>query len=331
MSKILVDKKEFDLTPFRNEAELEKVVVENYKTFFGENSYYFDLKKGIQHQKGDLLTIPDGYVIKFGSHPSMIIVENEMSSHDIVRHVALQFAKFHSALTDTSKYRVKKFLEGYLKENPKEEKKIEKLLHPTQFKSVSALLDAVIMEQEVEYAIVIDEKSEELERVVSLYHPDIFELKKYTHEKEVIYLLEDDSEQLDIQKTGNDSSKIPMRKLTDIDTIVCPAQEEGFNEVFLKEHRWFKVRISAKRIPQIKYIAMYESQPISAIRYIGRVKEIKLYKNSDKYEIILDGKPEKIKPIKLSKEYPNIAPQAPKYTMKSLIDNATKLEDIFLI
>jgi len=39
----------------------------------------------------------------------------------------------------------------------------------------------------------------------------------------------------------------------------------------------------------------------------------------------------KIKPIKLSKEYPNIAPQGIKYTMKSLIDNATKLKDIFSI
>ena len=45
MAKILVANKDFDHVPFKNEAELEKVVVENFTKIFEENSYYFDLKK----------------------------------------------------------------------------------------------------------------------------------------------------------------------------------------------------------------------------------------------------------------------------------------------
>ena len=94
MSQIIANEKDFRLVDFENETELEKAVVENYNKIFGENSFYFDLKKGIRHKKGDLLTIPDGYLIKFEPKPIMIIIENELSTHDPVHHIGLQFVKF---------------------------------------------------------------------------------------------------------------------------------------------------------------------------------------------------------------------------------------------
>jgi len=119
----------------------------------------------------------------------------------------------------------------------------------------------------------------------------------------------------------NDSPKI--------DTIVCAAKPEGFKNVFLKEDRWYKVRISRKMKNKIKYLAMYESYPISAIRYIGEVKTIKPYKNSDYSEIVLKGKAQKIKPITLSKENPYLAPRSIKYTRKKWIEEAKTLDDVF--
>ncbi|MCH7561884.1 MAG: hypothetical protein IIC67_11075 [Thaumarchaeota archaeon] len=95
--------------------------------------YYFDLKKGIKHDKGSILTIPDGYLLRFSQNPSLTIIENELSTHDVVTHIGVQFIKFNSALTDTSKYRVKKFLTDYLKENPKEENQVKQLLSLTHW------------------------------------------------------------------------------------------------------------------------------------------------------------------------------------------------------
>lgn len=331
MTKILVKEKEFFLTMFKTESELEKVVVQNHTKIFGENTYYFDLKKGIKHKKGDLLTIPDGYLLRFSSNPSLTIIENELSTHDTRKHIGLQFVNFNSALTDISKYKVKKFLNEYLKKNSKEHAKVKQLLSLTPFNNSSDLLDAVVMEQKMDFGIIIDETSDELERIISPFNPEIIVLKKFqSKDGEVIYHLESDSEIVEIPILKK-SDKVPqMRNSLKSDTLVCGAQEEGFNDVFLKENRWFAIRIHPKRISQIKYLAMYEVKPISAIRYIGDVKEIKPYKNSRKFEVVLKGPATKLKtPIILSSKYPNLAPQAPKYTSFTLFKRAKKLEDIF--
>lgn len=327
MLKILAREKELILGSFEKEAELEKVVVQNYVQIFGQDTYYFDLKKGIRHQKGDLLTIPDGYLLKLGNNPRMTIIENELSTHDEISHIGIQLLKFHSAITEVSKYTLKKYLTEYLNKNSKELQKIKKLIDKTKFKHISNVLDSAIMDNEIQYAIVIDEKSEELVRATELFNPEIYEIKKFQNDKEIMYLIEGD----EIQDVGTKSStsKNPIREL-EIDTIVCAAKEEGFNETFLQEHRWFAIRVSPSKIPKIKYLAIYESAPVSAINYIGEVKEIVPYKNTGKYEVILKGSATKLKsPIKKSKEFPNLAPQGPQYTSFRLFNGAKKLEDIF--
>jgi len=311
---------------------LEKVVVENYNKIFGSDTVYFDLKKGIRNKKGDLLTIPDGYLLRLSDEPTMSIIENELSIHDPVDHIGKHFLKYSSALTEPSKYPVKKFLMEYLKENQSIAKNLEQLMEKTRYKNVSDLLDAVILDQDFGYIIVIDGKTDELERIVGPYAPEIIVIKKYQYNDETLFQIEgsSDEEEIQIARTTKEG-KTQMRKLPEIDTLVCPAREEGFNAVFLNEHRWFAVRINPKRIQKIKYLAMYEKSPVAAIRYIGKVREIKPYKNTGKYEIVLDGEPSKIKPIKLTKDELNLVPQAPRYTMKSLIDKANTLADIFKV
>ena len=92
--------------------------------------------------------------------------------------------------------------------------------------------------------------------------------------------------------------------------------------MFLGQNKWFAVRIRQSMIPKLKYLAMYEKNPVKAIRYIGKIKKngIKLYRNTGKYEIVLEEKAIKIPKIKLPKGNPGLAPQAPRYTMKKLID-----------
>ena len=328
MFKILLREKEFQQISFTKEAELENVVIQNYAQIFGQNTYYFNLKKGMRYKKGDLLTIPDGYLLKLGNNSSMTIIEHEISTHDAISHIAVQFLKFFSAVTETSKYALKKSLIEYLKENPKELEKINSLITRNGLKNISDVLDSAIMDAKIQYAILIDEKSDELIRVTRLFNPEIYTIKKFQSKNEIMYLI--DGEEIQKVSERSSSKRPPMRKLPESDTIVCPAQEDGFNEVFLQENRWFQIRIDDNKLQKIKYLAMYESAPVSAINYVGEVKKIIPYKNTKKYEIILNGPAIKLPtPIKKSKEFPNLAPQGPKYTMKSLLDEATKLEDIF--
>ncbi len=112
-------------------------------------------------------------------------------------------------------------------------------------------------------------------------------------------------------------------------TIVCPAKEEGFKRAFLGQKAWWAVKINPDRIPDIKYVAIYQSAPISKITYYGEVKEIKKYKDSGKYIIYLKGDPIKLKnPVRLGKNR-YLCPQGSKYSVLDEILKAKTLDEIF--
>ena len=54
--------------------------------------------------------------------------------------------------------------------------------------------------------------------------------------------------------------------VNDNDTIIVPAKLEGFERVFLGEDCWYAIRISGGMLHKIKYIAAYQTRPISAIK-----------------------------------------------------------------
>jgi hypothetical protein len=56
--------------------------------------------------------------------------------------------------------------------------------------------------------------------------------------------------------------------------------------VFLGENSWYAIRISGGMLPKIKWIAAYQSQPISAITHVARVKHIEPYGDSGKYKVV---------------------------------------------
>lgn len=83
-------------------------------------------------------------------------------------------------------------------------------------------------------------------------------------------------------------------------TIVVPAQKGGFEEVFLGENAWYAIRISGGMLDKIKYIASYQTAPISAITYYAEVKSIETYGEEGKYKVNFKGNATKlVSPIKL--------------------------------
>lgn len=112
------------------------------------------------------------------------------------------------------------------------------------------------------------------------------------------------------------------------DTIVVPAQEEGFNRVFLHENSWYAIRISGGMLENIKYIAGYQTSPISAITHYAEVKNIEPYGEDGKYKVNFISKA-----VKLSNPIENDlqqgALQGPRYTNISKIMQAKKLSELF--
>jgi hypothetical protein len=84
----------------------------------------------------------------------------------------------------------------------------------------------------------------------------------------------------------SDVTSLPIEGEEEPDTIIVPAQQEGFTSVFLGENAWYAIRIAAGKIPKIKYIAAYQAQPVSAITYVAPVAKVEPYGDKGKYRVV---------------------------------------------
>lgn len=120
-----------------------------------------------------------------------------------------------------------------------------------------------------------------------------------------------------------------QQKRDEKDTIVVPAQEDGFKRVFLGENAWWAVRISGGMLEKIKYIAAYQTAPVSAITHVAPVDRIEPYGEGSKYKLIFSGPAQKLEqPIPLGDSPPGTM-QGPKYTNFEKLKTAHKVYDLF--
>lgn len=118
---------------------------------------------------------------------------------------------------------------------------------------------------------------------------------------------------------------------SEIDTLVVPALEEGFHQVFLGENRWWPVlRISQAIASQLKYIAVYRAAPISAITHYAQIHSITpLGDNAGKFVIDFSGPAKPIGPIRLIKGGAVRAVQGRRYAQLSKLLKARNLDEAF--
>ena len=116
---------------------------------------------------------------------------------------------------------------------------------------------------------------------------------------------------------------------TDVDTIVVPAREEGFQETFLGENRWYAVRIHGTMRPQIKFIAAYRVAPTSAITHIAPVKSIEPWRDTGKSVLNFSEPARELRPVPLAKGGRVWAPQNLRYTSRERLLTAKTLDDIW--
>ena len=112
-----------------------------------------------------------------------------------------------------------------------------------------------------------------------------------------------------------------------VDTVIVPAQKDGFEKVFLGEDCWYAIRISGGMLDKIKYIAGYQTAPISAITHYAPVDRIEPYGEGGKYRLIFSEKAKKIGPIPLGDAPPG-AMQGPRYTSFEKLKKAVEISDL---
>lgn len=311
----------YDQYQYADEAEYEKMIVANAQIIFGSQGIYFDIKKKIGKSK-EGAAIPDGYYLdlKFHDAPVLYFVEVELSNHDVYGHIGEQVLRF-SISSDMSKHRIKTILLDEINRDKDKQKKINDFLSVSKFNNINELLDRLIFDNEVAVIIVIDETSDQLTRVLSKIKiaVDIIEANSYTNKGKTLHRFtpfQDDVVEF-----------LPASvDLDELDTIVVPAKEEGFKEVFLGENCWYQIRISAAMVSKIKHIAVYQVAPVSAITHIAEVDRIEKYKGTDKYILYFQGSARQINKIPLSGGKP---PQSPRYTSLKKLNSASTIVDLW--
>ena len=117
----------------------------------------------------------------------------------------------------------------------------------------------------------------------------------------------------------------------DVDTIIVPAQKEGFEYAFLGHNAWWSIRIRSDRISQLKWIAAYQVDPIRAITHVAPVLRVEHSTEPGKegYMRVVFAEPAKeIKPIPYGKGIKPGAMRGPRYTSFKLLSEAQSLADL---
>ena len=326
MKRLIYQDKLFTSCDYASESEFEKIIIQNSKELFGTNSVYIDVKKRIGVE--NILTIPDGYLIDFSfeSDPRLYIVENELAKHDPYRHIGQQLLKFAISYKASGRD-IKKFLLDNILKDETTSKIIKKGFKKAGYRNIDALLEDLIFEKPVSSIIVIDEITPELEKVLTqlTMNTDIIEFQTYECGAEIIH------EYTPFQQEIRGVVELKEKKIRpeELDIIVVPANADGFNEIFLGENCWYAIKISSSMIDRIKYIAGYQTAPISAITYYAEVAKIEKYKDTNKYIIYFKEKAKRIGPITLPEKSKGLVPYSPRYTAYRKLKKAKTMSDIF--
>jgi hypothetical protein len=163
--------------------------------------------------------------------------------------------------------------------------------------------------------------------------PDGYLLDFSSPKKPVLYIVEVElGYELSAQSSTAEPEvgNTPLIDPSEIDTIVVPARSDGFQEVFIAENRWYAIRIHSSMKPKIRYIAVYQVAPVSAITHMAEVADIEPWKDTEKYCVNFKGPAQKIGPIPLVSGGRVAAPQSIRYTSFARLQNAKSLDDVFL-
>ena len=144
---------------YKDEDELERLLVEHSEIIFGADSVTFPKRK-IKAQSG-IATIPDGFVLLI-NEKKWYILEVELASHPLYEHIVVQISKFNSAIKNQNTR--KKLIDVFYDEI---ENNIQ-IKYKLEFNKITKELYKFLSDtinKDPEIIIVIDEQTKELDEV----------------------------------------------------------------------------------------------------------------------------------------------------------------------
>jgi len=162
--------------PFKNEDELEQVIIDNYEYLFGPSSIYLP-KKLIKTGDG-FGTIPDGFAIDL-LEKKWYLIEAELLHHNVWQHIAPQISKqIIAALQPLSRRIIENIaVEQYQNEDTTKEKFNEQKIREINVRKVLS----EILEKEPLIGLPIDDISSDLKEWARTlrYNVKLWRISKY--------------------------------------------------------------------------------------------------------------------------------------------------------
>src|SRR5712664_1364121 len=156
----------YRLVGYEKEADLEAAIHQVKAELFGDHRIYLDVKRKIGAKAG-VRNVPDGYLIDLsGQKPRLYVVENELASHEHLRHIAVQILEF-SLSFEAEPRAIKTILFDALHKQPEAKTSCEAYATSHGFRNLDHLLDTLVFETPFSALVVIDEIPENLETVLS--------------------------------------------------------------------------------------------------------------------------------------------------------------------
>lgn len=319
---------------YESESDLESAILQVQTELFGPNRIYLDTKKKIGAKVG-IRNIPDGYLLDLsGRQPRLYVVENELAAHDPLRHIAVQILEFSLSFEQEPRA-VKTILLNALQGEPEARSQCEEYVVGHSFRNLDHMLEHMVFEGPFAALVIIDEMPDKLESVLTKkfqFGVEVLELVRYENEQgDRLYHFEPFLAELsqDVASTAQIAGQGPRLDPSEVDTVVVPAREEGFQETFLGEDRWYQIRIHGTMRPQIKYIAVYRVAPVSAITHIAPVKSVEAWKDTSKYVVNFTEPAREIGPILLDKGGCVKPLYSLRYTTRERLLSAKTLDDVW--
>lgn len=327
MNTIISNNKKYIEYEYKNESEFEKDIIKNSKELFGKNTYYIDVKKLIKGN-GSVGTIPDGYLLDctYEKEPRLYVVENELKTHPLQKHIVPQLTKFYLNYR-TNFQKIKNVIIECLE---KENVNVDELAMSAGYRNADDMLTHLVYDEELRVIIAIDGVTEELNSLKKMFRFDIEikEFNKYISSEQAETFFEFEPFHEEIEEI-NESNRVS----NELDTVIVPAEEEGFKEAFISKNCWYAISIGINMLDKLKYIAVYRKTPIKAITHIAEISYIDVYEDTGKYIIYFKEPAKELKrAIPLNSQNPARAPQGRVYTNVNKILNASKdatMDDIF--
>ena len=113
----------------------------------------------------------------------------------------------------------------------------------------------------------------------------------------------------------------------EVDTLIVPVKKEGFEKLFIGMGCWYPVRLSSRSLQNLKYIAAYQTSPLSAITHYAEIKAIERYGETNMYKIVFSRPAEPISPIPYG-DAPNGTMQVPRYTSFDKLKSGTTVSEV---